>query len=435
MATKKSVSAKNTDVHRLSLVRSDPIPLPAAKSDPAKTHESLDEAMGYTPPGVISFKQLESVQAAQDVTEQLQERIGQMNDMLMNIFHADTQAVPDKLKATRALFDEFVQVASAALSGNTAKSSESLAEAAVQMPARIRIIEDAGNTNRRSPVKLLVEIIQPGWGNARDNHYYPAEMLKRDAKAFVGAKMYTTDHRIEEKSVRTEVSQIESIVGFSEAGAPVARVIVFDPDFAERCRNMSDSKTLTSLSCSILADGTAGPFESGGRKGKKVESITAVSSVDWVTRAGAGGRAIALAEADKGKKKPAEPAAMKEHKAQPRPAKKADIPPPDREKVEETIDSINAKFFNGQPQAGPIDEKIDSINAAFLEGQPRATPVEETMDSVTSNFYKPNPQATPINEAVDSINAKFFKSQPIASPFQKSVQSVLNKVRRRFGGL
>jgi predicted transcriptional regulator len=35
-----------------------------------------------------------------------------------------------------------------------------------------------------------------------------------------------------------------------------------------------------------------------GRKGKAVESITEVLSVDWVTRAGAGGHAMNLAEAD-----------------------------------------------------------------------------------------------------------------------------------------
>ena len=37
-----------------------------------------------------------------------------------------------------------------------------------------------------------------------------------------------------------------------------------------------------------------------GRKAKIVESITEADSVDWVTRAGAGGRALALAETEEG---------------------------------------------------------------------------------------------------------------------------------------
>jgi len=150
------------------------------------------------------------------------------------------------------------------------------------------------------PLQLNVAIIEPGWGNKRDNNYYPKEMLERDAKVFKGAKMYATNHRESEKSVLTEVSQIlDCPVGFTESGAPIARVGVFSEAFAESIRNRNKLGVLGDLHCSILANGKVQTgFESDGRKGRKVLSITEAASVDWVTRHGAGGRALSIAESD-----------------------------------------------------------------------------------------------------------------------------------------
>jgi hypothetical protein len=63
-------------------------------------------------------------------------------------------------------------------------------------------------------------------------------MLERDAHVFEGVKMYTTNHKEDEKSVRTEVSQVlRCPVGFTDTGAPIAQVGVFDPAFAENIKN------------------------------------------------------------------------------------------------------------------------------------------------------------------------------------------------------
>ena len=63
-------------------------------------------------------------------------------------------------------------------------------------------------------------------------------MLERDAGVFEGIKMYATDHKPDEKSVRTEVSQVlKCPTGFTEAGAPIALVGVFDDTFAASIRN------------------------------------------------------------------------------------------------------------------------------------------------------------------------------------------------------
>jgi hypothetical protein len=161
------------------------------------------------------------------------------------------------------------------------------------------IEEVSTDTNpARAPLTMRVQLIRPGWGNKTDNHYYPAETLKRDAHVFEGVKMYTTDHKQGEKSVRTEVSRINKIVDFTPEGAPVAEVNVFDPSFAEQVRNRAKSGALDSLECSVLGEGTSKPFSLDGRTGKLIESITNAESVDWVTRAGAGGKALEIAESE-----------------------------------------------------------------------------------------------------------------------------------------
>ncbi|MBU0846846.1 hypothetical protein KKH23_06605, partial [Patescibacteria group bacterium] len=148
------------------------------------------------------------------------------------------------------------------------------------------------------PLTMRVQLIKPGWGNQKDNHFYPAEMLKRDARVFVGAKMFETDHKPSETNNRTWVSTITDILGFSDAGAPVAEVVVHSPDFAQRARNLAAAELLEKLECSIRATGRTKPHQEGERKGYAVEAITSAKSVDWVTKAGAGGKAINIMEGE-----------------------------------------------------------------------------------------------------------------------------------------
>jgi hypothetical protein len=165
----------------------------------------------------------------------------------------------------------------------------------------IELAELEAGAQGADPLKLNVAVITPGFGNKQDNHYYPADMLQRDASVFEGVKMYATDHKAEEKSVRTEVSQVlQCPVGFTEEGAPIALVGVFDEDFAANIRNRDALGTLNSLHCSILARGKVKAGEVDGKKANVVEAITSAQSVDWVTQAGAGGHALNLAESESG---------------------------------------------------------------------------------------------------------------------------------------
>jgi hypothetical protein len=221
----------------------------------------------------------------------------------------DEKDVPEVVRSSVKSLRETFRKTWADLANDAHPGVERQTESASQLPSDNSehfaesyagiLAEDFGvidSNPARQPLTMRVQLIRPGWGNTKDNHYYPAEVLKRDAHVFEGKKMYTTDHKEGEKSERTEVSVIEQIEGFADDGSPIARVNVFDPSFAEKVRNRQKAGVLDRLECSVLGMGTARPFELEGRKGKLVESITDAESVDWVTRAGAGGHALDIAE-------------------------------------------------------------------------------------------------------------------------------------------
>jgi len=261
------------------------------------------DGMNYIPTyNCTSFTQLSSAQAMDDMQKSLKETVSQFNDMVSNIMW--NSSIPDKMGALQTLWSEFTDIVSGLIDTMPTQPEENAEEITSNIAESMNGVMDVDfqeTEGQSSIARMNVQIIHPGWGNIQDNNYYPAEMLKACSSKFVGAKMFETDHKQEEKSTRTWVSTIESITGFSDTGAPIARVAVHDPGFAERIRNLNELGQLSQMECSIMASGKArGGFEMGGRKGKIVESIDAVSSVDWVTRAGAGGKALGLVESQNG---------------------------------------------------------------------------------------------------------------------------------------
>ena len=161
-------------------------------------------------------------------------------------------------------------------------------------------LEEQAGAGPRDPLRLTFRLIKPGFGNSADGHYYSADVLKAAAPLFQGAKMYASDHRPEERSVLTEVAVIDKVIRFDTDGAPIALATIFDPTFAESTRNRAKAGLLGTLECSILGQGKAKQGKVGERDANIVESITAIHSVDLVSRAGAGGRALEIAESDSG---------------------------------------------------------------------------------------------------------------------------------------
>lgn len=250
--------------------------------------------------GAKSFKDLRASAAAQEAASSARELAAQYSRLIDNIMGSE-DASGAKVSALRTLGEEFIgEITTALQVQGEAAAPKPLGDALVESThgAAVTLAEvEAPASGNRSPLNLNVKLIVPGWGNQRDLHYYSRELLKRDAHIFEGVKMYASDHKAEEKSVRNEVSIIKSIEGFADDGAPIARVTVIDPGFAEMVRNRAAVGELGSLECSILAYGSAKKGKApDGREGNIVEAITSAQSVDWVTKAGAGGKAISLAE-------------------------------------------------------------------------------------------------------------------------------------------
>jgi hypothetical protein len=196
---------------------------------------------------------------------------------------------------------ELLEQALAALGDQQEMAEVELSESAVGHAVGLAEAQESIDAGPRAPLMLNVALIEPGWGNEKDKHYYPREMLERDAHVFEGVKMYATDHRPEEKSVRTEVAVIKTCpVAFTDDGAPIALAAIHDGDFAEQTRNRAQLGTLDTLECSILAMGRTKKGEVDGKEANIVEAITKGQSVDWVTKAGAGGHALNLAESNIG---------------------------------------------------------------------------------------------------------------------------------------
>ena len=242
-----------------------------------------------------SFQQLEERQRLEDQAAEVSKITTSFCEMVMNIVETD---VEDRITELQRLTAEYIDRLTTIQESEQRKLLKHIEESMVELAENEQSPISELKESEGGPLHAVVRVIRPGWGNKKHNHYYPKDVLQRDAYQFIGAKMFETDHRPQEKSTRTWVSTVEDIVGF-EDGAPLARVAVHDSGFADRLRNLDKLGMLNKMECSIYANGLAkGGFKLGGREGKQVESITGVSSVDWVTRAGAGGAAVSLMEND-----------------------------------------------------------------------------------------------------------------------------------------
>lgn len=165
------------------------------------------------------------------------------------------------------------------------------------------LIEGSAESDGKGAGEVIIDLIVEGFGNARDNHYYSANVLREAAEDFAGAKQYV-DHLDPEaqrklngmpRSVRDLAGRItEAWVTQNDDGRTVIRgkakiaqpwlwsLIESDPGL---------------IGVSINAWGKSKPGTVEGRQARIVEGISKVGSVDWVTEAGAGGKVVSLVEA------------------------------------------------------------------------------------------------------------------------------------------
>lgn len=195
----------------------------------------------------------------------------------------------DPVKVTQVITYEPVQKATEA---TTPTNDTTLLIESVAMPLAEKAVRRDGTFD------MLV--IKPGWGSSG---YYSKEMLKRDGpRAFPKGTHMFTDHPTEaedrarpERSIKDLGGVIESTPVFKEDGWGGPGLYADAKPIGTMDAKMLDS-IAPHIGVSIRAHGKVKEGEAEGKKGPIIEELTQGHSVDFVTRAGAGGSVRSLIE-------------------------------------------------------------------------------------------------------------------------------------------
>lgn len=162
----------------------------------------------------------------------------------------------------------------------------------------IELRENLGLSFEPSGKKWKVKVIEAGWGSSG---YYGSQMLKEYGPSVFkkGTKVFMNHPSMSEENDRPE-RDVEKLAGklvtdayFSEADNGLIAEIDFYSHYAPIIKEMAED-----IGLSIRAFGEASVGEAEGREGPIIEALVAdaLTSVDVVTVAGAGGKFISLLE-------------------------------------------------------------------------------------------------------------------------------------------
>jgi hypothetical protein len=168
---------------------------------------------------------------------------------------------------------------------------------------RVEVVE-AGTARAAKGATMTIDIIRSGWNNP-GTRYYPAAVLERDVPLIYGpsTQMFIDHPTATQRDDQPERSLQTLAAVFTGTPYPVqeadgrvvmrveARVYSRWQDFLSEAQN--------DIGVSINGGGDAAYGEREGRSGMILETLTYGQSVDFVTKPGAGGRIIALLEADR----------------------------------------------------------------------------------------------------------------------------------------
>lgn len=155
----------------------------------------------------------------------------------------------------------------------------------------MKILEQGGGASSATGARARITIISPGQGSSG---YYPPETIAESAPLFTkGTHMYL-DHATESERVERGVRSLEKLMGVLESdavlgpnGALLADVKIM-PQWQPFVR-----EAYPYIGVSISA---SGEIEESAEHGRTITRLTAVESVDFVTKAGRDGKVEALLE-------------------------------------------------------------------------------------------------------------------------------------------
>lgn len=156
----------------------------------------------------------------------------------------------------------------------------------------ITIVGSLLSEAKSSAGKVPVCVIKPGWGSSG---YYKEEALQSSATLFDGVQMYWNHPSLSENYERPE-RDLRDLAGVLtnthyDANHPNGAGIYGEAVVFDTYRKALE-EIAPYIGVSIRAQGKAKAGEAEGRAGNIVESIDVVQSVDYVTRAGAGGKVL-----------------------------------------------------------------------------------------------------------------------------------------------
>lgn len=140
-----------------------------------------------------------------------------------------------------------------------------------------------------------VKLIQPGWGSSG---YYSPELLKEDGpKIFTAGTQMFWNHATEAEERARPEGNLDNLAAvlttnayYDESGKQGAGLYARAKVFADYATAVAEKAPHTGLS--IRALGQAKEGSAMGRKGNLITSLTKAESVDFVTKAGAGGKVL-----------------------------------------------------------------------------------------------------------------------------------------------
>jgi hypothetical protein len=146
--------------------------------------------------------------------------------------------------------------------------------------------------------RMQIQVITPGWGSS--GYYSPAVVEAAAPLVEVGTQMFLDHPTEDEATARPERSVRDIAAVVTEAGrwdeglqAVVAEARVAAPYRAL----MADVDFVHAIGLSIRGSATdVTEGEAEGRRGRIIEGLARIDSVDFVTRAGRGGRVLQLLE-------------------------------------------------------------------------------------------------------------------------------------------
>lgn len=165
---------------------------------------------------------------------------------------------------------------------------------------RHRLVEKGGQpfrealADRKGVQRREIVIIEAGWGSSG---YYPVDVLKRDGpKTFpVGTHMYLNHPTPREESERPERDVTELVGKIVEAARMVDTKLVAVAEIYEHWVPVIDAMA-DDIGLSMRGWGLEEFGEREGKSGPIVTELLEAESVDYVTRAGAGGKIGRLIE-------------------------------------------------------------------------------------------------------------------------------------------